>query len=95
VITIATNQYLEFPLLPQALVAPQHIGPPGHRHPALSRAPGCRRRLPRTRSGFDDDTDCNGGADRIGVVPRTGRPGVGREAHPAFIGTLDRGSTLG
>jgi hypothetical protein len=50
-ITIATNQYLESPSPPQVLVllftalalhdlheivAPQHIGPPGHRRPALA-----------------------------------------------------------
>jgi hypothetical protein len=69
VITIATNQYLESPSPPQVLVAPQHIGPPGRRRPALAQAPGCRHRLPRTRLWFDDSTDCNGGVDWIGFVP--------------------------
>jgi hypothetical protein len=54
---------------PHKIVAPQYIGPPGRRRPALARAPRCRRRLPRTRSGSDDDADCNGDIDRIKVVP--------------------------
>jgi hypothetical protein len=84
-ITIATNQYLESPSPPQVLVAPQHLGHSCRRRPTLARALGCRRCLPRTRSGFDHGIDCNGGVDRIGVVPQTGWLGVGREAQVAAV----------
>jgi hypothetical protein len=62
---------------------------------ALTQMLGCRFRLPWTRSWFDDGVDCNSGADQIGVVPQMGWVGVGREAHPASVGTPDQGSTLG
>jgi hypothetical protein len=87
-ITVATNQYLESPSPPQVLIAPQHIGPPGHRRLALARAAGCHHRLPQTRSGSDDCTDCNGDADRIRVIPQARWLGVGREAQVTTIQPL-------
>jgi hypothetical protein len=61
------------------------VGSLGHCHPTLARVPGYRRRLPRTRSGSEDGADCNGGTDRIRVIPQMGWLGVSRQAQVAAI----------
>jgi hypothetical protein len=56
-------------------------GSPGRRCPTLARAPGCCRRLPRTRLGSDDDADCNGGADQGCTSDGTTGSGEGSPGH--------------